>query len=147
MGYNLSMLYLTRKYDFCASHRLFQPELSDEENWEIYRECSRVNGHGHNYEMEIRVKGLPDMETGMLIDMVALDTIVKETIINKVDHYHLNFDVPFMQGCVPTAENMAIRFWEQLADQFPEKNFPNKVMLDTVKIIETRNNIAEYRGQ
>ena len=84
---------------------------------------------------------MPDKETGMLIDMVALDNIVKEVILDKVDHYHLNFDVEFMKDCVPTAENIAIRFWQQL-----ETTFPDGVNLDTVKIIETRNNIAEYRG-
>lgn len=135
------MLYLTRTYDFCASHRLYNPDFSDEKNWDIYRECSRANGHGHNYGLEVRVKGTPDPRLGMVVDIYELDNIVKARIIDKVDHYHLNYDVDFLTGINPTAENVVMAFWDQLHGQLPAG-----CELDKLILHETKKNIAEYTG-
>ena len=134
------MVYLTRKEHFCASHRLFNPKLSDEENLKIYGKCAYANGHGHNYEIEVTVIGEPDPDTGMILDLKKLSDIIDEEIIDIVDHRHLNYDIDFLKGIIPTAENLAMEFWKIL-----EK----KVVLGklySVKVSETNNNIAEYRG-
>lgn len=106
------MIYITRKLEFCASHRLFNPEYSDEKNAQVFGLCNNPNGHGHNYVMEVTVRGEVHPETGMVLDLKALKQLVNEEIILKVDHKNLNVDVPFLKGVIPTAENLAIRFWE-----------------------------------
>ena len=92
------MVFLTRKEHFCASHRLFNPKFSEEENLGIYGKCAYPNGHGHNYEIEVTVSGEPDPETGMIMDLKKIADIIDEEILEKVDHRHLNFDVPFLKG-------------------------------------------------
>ena len=113
------MLYLSRRYDFAASHRLFNPDFDEEKNWAIFYDCNNPNGHGHNYEIEVIIAGLADSDTGMLIDIVKLDRLVEEQILNKVDHKHLNLDVPMFKGVITTAENIAKVFFETLAPQIP----------------------------
>jgi 6-pyruvoyltetrahydropterin/6-carboxytetrahydropterin synthase len=134
------MVYLTRKEHFCASHRLFNPKFSDEENLRIYGKCAYANGHGHNYELEVTVIGEPDPDTGMIIDLKKLADLMNAEIVDKVDHRHLNFDIDFLKGIIPTAENLAMVFWKILAP----KIYGGK--LYSVKVSETTNNIAEYRG-
>src|SRR6185295_4447957 len=108
------MVYVTRRAHFCASHRLHNTEWSDEKNMEVFGKCNNPNGHGHNYEIEVTVAGTPPDETGMVIDLKKLATIIEEEVVESVDHKHLNHDVPFMKGVVPTAENIAIAFWKIL---------------------------------
>jgi len=134
------MVYLTRKEYFCASHRLFNPAFSDEENLRIYGKCAYANGHGHNYEIEITVIGEPDPSTGMILDLKILSDIIKKEITDKVDHRHLNFDVDFLKGIIPTAENLAIAFWNILQPKLPVGK------LYAFRVYETPNNFAEYRG-
>ncbi|MBI3195326.1 MAG: 6-carboxytetrahydropterin synthase [Ignavibacteriae bacterium] len=134
------MVYLTRKEYFCASHRLFNPKFSDEKNLQIYGKCAYANGHGHNYELEVTVVGEPVDETGMILDLKILSDIIKKEITDKVDHRHLNIDVDFLQGIIPTAENIAIIFWNILAPKIPVGK------LYSLKVYETPNNFAEYRG-
>ncbi|MBI3195723.1 MAG: 6-carboxytetrahydropterin synthase [Ignavibacteriae bacterium] len=134
------MVYLTRKEYFCASHRLFNPKFSDEKNLQIYGKCAYANGHGHNYELEVTVVGEPVDETGMILDLKILSDIIKKEITDKVDHRHLNIDVDFLQGIIPTAENIAIVFWNILAPKIPVGK------LYSLKVYETPNNFAEYRG-
>ncbi|MBI5217239.1 MAG: 6-carboxytetrahydropterin synthase [Ignavibacteriae bacterium] len=134
------MVYLTRKEYFCASHRLFNPRFSDEKNLQIYGKCAYANGHGHNYELEVTVVGEPDPETGMILDLKILSDIIKKEITDKVDHRHLNIDVDFLQGIIPTAENIAVVFWNILAPKIPIGK------LYSLKVYETPNNYAEYRG-
>lgn len=135
------MVYLTRKEHFCASHRLFNPKFSEKENLEIYGKCAYPNGHGHNYELEITVSGDPDPETGMILDLKKLSDIIDEQILQHVDHKHLNFDVDFLRGIIPTAENLALVFWKIL----DKKILQGK--LSCVRVYETPNNYAEYRGE
>lgn len=135
------MLYLTRREVFSASHRLFNEKYTDEENLRIFGKCSNPNGHGHNYVLEVIVKGKIDNATGYVIDLKILKEIIRENIIKKVDHKNLNLDVDFMKGVIPTAENIAIGIWNQLEDKLPSGE------LYSIKIYETENNYVEYRGK
>ena len=134
------MIYLTRREHFCSSHRLFNPAFTEQKNVETYGKCAWPNGHGHNYELEVTVAGTPDPETGMILDLKKLADIMGEEIIGKVDHRHLNHDVDFLAGIIPTAENLAIAFWKALEPRIR----PGR--LYSVKVYETPNNFAEYRG-
>ncbi|HUN65309.1 MAG TPA: 6-carboxytetrahydropterin synthase [Bacteroidota bacterium] len=134
------MVYLTRKEHFCASHRLFNPAYSYEKNVEVYGKCAYENGHGHNYEIEVTVCGEPDPETGMIIDLKKLSDIMEEKILKVVDHRHLNMDVEFLKGVIPTAENLAVVFWNILRPMITAGR------LYAVRVYETPANYAEYRG-
>src|SRR5258708_36146824 len=105
------MVYLTRKEHFAASHRLYNPKFSDDENFKTYGKCAYPNGHGHNYEICVTVAGDPDRETGMIVDLKKLSDLIEAEILAKVDHRHLNFDVDFLKGVIPTAENLARASW------------------------------------
>lgn len=135
------MLYVTRRETFSSSHRLYNPVLSDEENDGIFGKCNNPNGHGHNYVLEVVVAGEPDSKTGYVIDLKKLKTIIRENIISKIDHKHLNLDVDFMKDVIPTAENIAVKIWEELVDKIPSGK------LYSVKVYETENNYAEYKGE
>ncbi len=134
------MVYLTRKEYFCASHRLYNPKFSDEENLQTYGKCAYANGHGHNYEIEVTVAGEAEKDTGMIIDLKKLSDIIRAEIIEKVDHRHLNFDVDFLKGVIPTAENIAVAFWQVLCPKVKAGR------LYSIKVYETPNNYVEYRG-
>ncbi len=135
------MIYLTRREHFCASHRLFNPDFSEEKNLEVYGKCAWPNGHGHNYELEVTVSGVPDKGTGMIMDLKKIADIMDEEIVNKVDHKHLNHDVDFLTNVIPTAENLALVFWRIL----DKKIHGGK--LHAVRVYETPGNFAEYRGE
>ena len=137
------MLYLTRKVSFCAAHRLHNPELSDGENREIFGECNNPDGHGHNYTLEVTVRGKKSDKYGMVIDLKALKKIIHENIYEKVDHKYLNNDVDFMRDIIPTAENLVMQFWAILKEALSEE----KADLYELKLYETDNNIAIYRGE
>ena len=135
------MVYVTRREVFSASHRLTNPELSDEENDAIYDKCNNLYGHGHNYIMEVIVAGEVNPKTGYVIDLKKLKRIVREKVISKVDHRHFNFDVEFMKGKIPTVENIAIGIWKLLENEI------NEGELYSVKLYETENNYVEYKGE
>ncbi|MCZ6512843.1 MAG: 6-carboxytetrahydropterin synthase [Nitrospinae bacterium] len=135
------MIYITRKLEFCASHRLFNPEYSDEKNAEIFGLCNNPNGHGHNYVMEVTISGEVHPETGMVLDLKALKELVHEEIILKVDHKNLNVDVPFLKDIIPTAENLAIHFWEVLESKLEGGR------LHEIKLYESERNFVIYRGK
>jgi len=135
------MIYLTRREHFCASHILSNPKFSEKENFEIYGKCASPNGHGHNYEIEVTVAGMPDPSTGMVLDLKKLSEIIDVEILEKVDHKNLNLDVDFLEGIIPTAENLAVVFWNILKTKLPAGK------LHSIKIYETPTNYAEYRGE
>ncbi|MEW6703078.1 MAG: 6-carboxytetrahydropterin synthase [Bacteroidota bacterium] len=135
------MIYVTRREIFSASHRLFNEDFSDEENERVFGKCSNPNGHGHNYILEVVVAGEVDKQTGYLIDLKLLKEIIKENVIRKVDHKNLNLDVDFLRGKIPTAENIAIGIWNELADKIPSGE------LYSIKLYETENNYVEYKGK
>jgi 6-pyruvoyltetrahydropterin/6-carboxytetrahydropterin synthase len=135
------MVYVTRKAQFCAAHRLYNPGWSDEKNKAVFGKCNNPNGHGHNYEIEVTVAGDPPRETGMVIDLKKLADIIEREIVDRVDHKHMNIDIDFMKGCIPTAENMAIAFWKILEPKIEEGR------LVSIKLSESGNNFVEYRGE
>lgn len=135
------MVYVTRRAYFSASHRLYNPSFSEEKNNEIFDKCNNFNGHGHNYVVEVTVAGQPEPETGYVIDLKLLKTILDREIIDKVDHKHLNFDVDFLEGIIPTAENLAVMFWRILEPAIPHGR------LHTLRVFESDNNFVEYRGE
>lgn len=134
------MVYVTRREVFSSAHILYNSEWSEERNTEVFDKCANPNGHGHNYTMEVVIAGEVQPDTGYVIDLKLLKKIIREQVIAKVDHKHLNFDVDFMKGVIPTAENIAIGVWNQLVDKIPHGK------LFSVKIYETENNYAEYKG-
>jgi len=134
------MVYVTRKAQFSAAHRLFNPAWSDQKNNAVFGKCNNPNGHGHNYDVEVTVAGDPPAETGMVIDLKKLADIIDAEIIERVDHKNMNVDVDFMRGTIPTAENMAVAFWKILAPKITEGK------LFAIKLYESGNNVVEYRG-
>lgn len=134
------MVYLTRREYFSASHRLYNPKFSEQENLRIYGKCAYPNGHGHNYEIDVTVVGDPDSDTGMIIDLKKLSDLIRSEIIEKVDHKHLNIDVDFLRGVIPTAENIAVTFWNILNPRIKQGR------LYSIRVYETPNNYAEYKG-
>ncbi len=134
-------VYITRREVFSAAHRLFNPEWDDDKNNEVFGKCNNYYGHGHNYTLEVVVTGEPDPDTGYLLDLKILKQIIRENVIKKIDHKHLNFDVEFLKGKNPTAENIAIGIWKELKNKIPSGE------LYSVKIYETENNYAEYKGE
>ena len=134
------MIYITRRLELCASHRLFNPDFSDEKNESTFGLCNNPNGHGHNYVLEVTVKGEVDPETGMVLDLKALKKLINEEIINKVDHKNLNVDVDFLKGVIPTAENIAIHIWNILESKIESGE------LHEVKLFESERNFVVYHG-
>jgi 6-pyruvoyltetrahydropterin/6-carboxytetrahydropterin synthase len=125
---------------FSASHRVYNDKLSDAENEKIFGKCSNPNGHGHNYILEVIVKGEVNPETGYVIDLKILKKIIIENVVGRLDHKNLNLDVDFLHGKIPSAENIAIGIWNQLADKLPAGE------LHSIKLYETENNYVEFRG-
>lgn len=132
--------FVTVKSHFSAAHRLYNPEWDLQKNDRVFGTCNNPNGHGHNYILEITVEGEIHPETGMVTDMKALKTLMEEEIIRHVDHKHLNFDVPLLEGLVPTAENLALAFWKVLAPKIAEGK------LYEIRVHESDRNCAFVRG-
>lgn len=137
----MGTVYVYRRAHFSASHRLFDPQLSNEKNFEIFGGCSNPNGHGHNYYIEVCIAGEPDPKTGYVIDLKKVKSILRRQFLDKVDHKNLNVDVDFMKGINPTTENIAIAAWRQIAPHI------NEGKLHSVRIYETEKNFVEYRGE
>ena len=135
------MVYITRKEQFSAAHRLYNPAWSSEKNAEVFGKCNNPNGHGHNYDIEVTVAGNPPPDTGMVMDLKRLADLIQEEIIERVDHKHMNLDVDFMKGIIPTAENMAIAFWKILEPRIKDGK------LVSIRLYESENNLVEYRGE
>jgi 6-pyruvoyltetrahydropterin/6-carboxytetrahydropterin synthase len=126
---------VSRRETFNAAHQLRNPGLSDDENRRLFGKC--VNLHGHNYALDVVVAGKIDDETGYVLDLKLLSELIYEQVIQYVDHRNLNTDVPWLEGCVPTAENLAVIFWERLKRELPEG------VLRSVRVWETDKNWAE----
>lgn len=132
-GQEVRTVYLTRSYEFSASHRLFNPHLSEEENRRLFGKCFSPHGHGHNYRVEITVAGEPDEQVGMVANLSELDTLIEREVIQVLDYTYLNRDLPAFQEVVPTTENLVRFIWERLAPHF-ESGFPR---LHRVRVYET----------
>ncbi|HMU45739.1 MAG TPA: 6-carboxytetrahydropterin synthase [Chitinophagaceae bacterium] len=136
------MVYLTRSEHFNAAHKLYNPGWSYEKNEEVFGKCANENWHGHNYELLVTVKGNPHPDTGFVFDVKKLSTIVREHIIEKIDHRNLNIDVEFMKGKMCSTENLAIAIWQELVPHLPEG-----VLLHGIKLYETPRIYVEYFGE
>ncbi|NRF95585.1 6-carboxytetrahydropterin synthase [Paenibacillus frigoriresistens] len=130
------MTQLTRKYHFCASHRLHSEQLSPEENIHLFGKCNNPHGHGHNYYLDVTVKGNPDPVTGMIINPAELDEIVERVVLDKFDHKHLNLDTDEFKNINPTSEVVAMVIYNMLRPQIP--------MLYRIGLWETEKNYFEY---
>lgn len=135
------MVYLTRVEHFNAAHKLYNPAWSEEKNDAVFGKCANKNWHGHNYELYVTIKGEPDVETGFLFDAKTLSTLIKEHILEVLDHRNLNVDVAFMKDKMCSTENLAIGIWEQLAPYLPAH-----VQLHCIKLYETPRIYVEYFG-
>lgn len=140
------MIYIVRKEHFNAAHKLLNPNWSNKKNMEEFGICSNENWHGHNYEIEVTVKGEINPETGMLINLKVLSKILKEEILDKVDHKNLNLDVPFLEGIITTTENVTIKFWEILDKKLRSLENSN-CTLHKIRLYETPRNFVEYYGE
>jgi 6-pyruvoyltetrahydropterin/6-carboxytetrahydropterin synthase len=136
------MIRLTRRYGFCASHRLHSDRLTEEANREVYGKCNNPHGHGHNYSLEITVVGILDRNTGVLMRPGHLDAYVDEYVLRNLDHRHLNDDVAEFSALVPTSENLA-RVIENRLNEGWSGRFPAGPRLEKVRLQETRRNRFE----
>jgi 6-pyruvoyltetrahydropterin/6-carboxytetrahydropterin synthase len=130
---------VSRRESFNAAHQLCDPGLSEAENRRLFGKCANL--HGHNYALEVVVAGRVDQASGYVIDLKVLSDVICRQIIQDVDHRNLNTDVPWLKGCIPTAENLALAFWERLRPEFPEGQ------LQSVRLWETEKNWAEVGDQ
>ena len=136
------MVYLTRQEHFNAAHKLFNPAWTKDENEAIFGVCANENWHGHNYNLYVTVKGFPHPDTGFVYDVKKLSVLIKEHVIDHLDHRNLNLDVPFLKGTMCSTENLAIAIWNQLLPHIPEN-----VQLHCVKLYETPRIYVEYFGK
>ena len=137
------MVYLTRVEKFNAAHKLWVADWTDEKNVAVFGKCANRNWHGHNYALHVTVKGKPDPVTGFIMDAKRLSVLIKQTIIDHVDHCNLNLDVPFIpSGLQPTSENLVLLFWDRLAPELPDH-----IQLHSLRLHETDTIYAEYRGE
>ncbi|KAL8570767.1 hypothetical protein ACOMHN_006917 [Nucella lapillus] len=135
------IVYLSRSDCFSACHRLHSPYLSEEENKETYGKCNNPNGHGHNYKVEVVVRGPLDPVTGMVINLTDLKLYINEAIMSVLDHKHIDKDVPYFKDVVSTTENVAVFIWDSMVKHLPAG------LLYEIKVHETDKNIIFYRGE
>jgi len=131
---------ITRRLRFNAAHRVHNPELSEEENQRLFGKCNNPNWHGHNYTLEVSVKGPVDPKTGYVMDLAAIRDVVTREVIDKVDHRNFNLDVEFMQGIIPTTENIVVEFWRVIDPLI------RPARLVRLRLWETENHYVEYEG-
>jgi len=135
------MVYLTRKTTFCAGHRYYRPELSEDGNFRLFGKCSYPNGHGHNYTLEVTIKGDVDPKTGMVMNLTGLDAILKKNVVELLDHRFLNSDIAHFRKAIPTTENLTLFIWDIIVDSF------ESCSLHRVRLFETDDLYAEYYGE
>ncbi|KAM9715514.1 6-pyruvoyl tetrahydrobiopterin synthase [Menidia menidia] len=133
--------YITRVQSFSACHRLHSIHLSDEENKKVFGKCNNPNGHGHNYKVEVTVRGKIDGKTGMVMNLTDLKKHIEKVIMAPLDHKNLDKDVPYFTTVASTTENLAVYIWDNMVKELP------KNLLHEIKIYETDNNIVVYRGE
>ena len=137
------MIYVSRKEHFNAAHKLYNSSWSEEKNIQVFGPCANSNWHGHNFELIVTVKGVPDPETGFVVDLKKLSVLIKNEVIEKLDHKNLNVDVDFMIGKMASCEILVVEIWKIL-----ERNLPSITtsMLHSIRLFETKNNYVEYFG-
>jgi 6-pyruvoyltetrahydropterin/6-carboxytetrahydropterin synthase len=135
------MVYLTRRADFSASHYYHNPDLSAEENQRLFGKCANLNGHGHNYTLEVTVKGVVDPITGFVVDLKQLKDVMEREVVDAMDHRHLNKEVPEFAKQIPTTENLAIAIWQRLQPRL------QVAKLHRVRIYEAEDLFADFYGE
>ncbi len=138
------MMYVSRKEHFNAAHKLYNDKWSKEKNVEVFGPCANENWHGHNFDLITTVRGLPDQDTGFVIDLKKLSVLIRNEIIDQVDHKNLNIDVPFMKDKLASCENLVIEFWNILEPLI--KTIAPQAELHSLKLYETPRNYVEYFG-
>lgn len=138
----MKTVYITRREHFNAAHKLWREDWSEEKNFEVFGKCSNKNWHGHNYTIFVTVKGVPSKETGFVIDLKDLSTIIKQLVIEPLDHKNLNLDVPFLKDELASTENIVIKIWEQIEGPIAEAGG----VLCHIRLEETENNYVDYYG-
>ena len=133
-------MLLTRRAEFSASHRCYNPALTEQQNLDLYGESASSHGHGHNYMVEVTVEGEPNGITGMVVDLKLLKDIIQREVLDPMDHRHLNHEVPPFDRVIPTAENLAKEIYSRLA---PHLTFQN-ARLHSVRLFETEDLCVEY---
>lgn len=136
------MVYLTRVEHFNAAHKLYNPNWSKEKNNEVFGVCANENWHGHNFDLYVTVKGTPNPDTGFIMDAKKLKVLIREHVIDKVDHKNLNLDVDFMRGKLCSTENLIVGIWNEL-----QPHLPADVILHSIKMYETPRIYVEYFGE
>ncbi|MGI4826597.1 MAG: 6-pyruvoyl trahydropterin synthase family protein [Janthinobacterium lividum] len=135
------MILLTRKADFAAAHFYFNPEWSEEENRRVFGKCANRHGHGHNYTLEVTVKGEVNPTSGFVVDLKELKDIMEREVVSVYDHRHLNFEVPEFAHRQPTTENIALSIWERLDGKIPGAS------LHRVRVYEAPDLFADVYGE
>ncbi len=138
----MKTIYITRRETFNAAHKLYREDWSDEKNDEVFGKCANKNWHGHNFEIYVTVKGVPNEETGFVINLKDLSLILKEYVVEALDHKNLNLDVPFLKDVMASTENITIKVWEII--EGPIRNAGGELV--KIKMVETENNFVEYFG-
>ncbi|HSA93162.1 MAG TPA: 6-carboxytetrahydropterin synthase [Terriglobales bacterium] len=135
------MVYLTRKAEFAAAHFYHNPQLSPEENQRLFGKCNNPNGHGHNYTLEVTVKGEVSPRTGFVLDLKELKEILNREVLEVLDHRHLNKEVAEFRDRIPTTENLAIYIWQRLEPRL------RAARLHRVRVYESPDLFADYYGE
>jgi 6-pyruvoyltetrahydropterin/6-carboxytetrahydropterin synthase len=135
------MIYLTRKCEFSASHYYHNPQFTPEENQRVFGKCANLNGHGHNYTLEVTVKGQVDARTGFVMDLQELKQVLNREVLEALDHRHLNKEVPEFATAIPTTENLAIAIWKRLQSHF------KVAQLHRVRVYELPELFVDYYGE
>lgn len=138
----MDLVYITRRARFNAAHKLWNPQWSAEQNFEVFGKCAGENWHGHNFDVYVTLKGEIDPETGYFINFNDLKAIMKERIEEPLDHKNLNLDVPWLAGKQTSTEVLAMGIWHEMADGLAA--YP--CSLHRVRVWETENNYADYYG-
>lgn len=138
----MAVLHLTRKEHFNAAHRLWNPNWSEQRNFEEFGICSNPHFHGHNFDLHVTIKGTPDEGTGCVVNLKELKKIIQREIIEELDHKNLNLDVPWLSHCIPSIENVVVEIWKRL-----DSALPSHAKLFKVTLWETQNNYVEYFGE
>lgn len=141
----MSHVILRHQYQFCAAHRLHVPELSDERNREVFGKCNNPAGHGHNYRLEVAVR-VPIAESGEVLEVAELDALVDRAVVRKLDHTHLNHDVPQFRDLNPSVENIARVIWDMLVDEVGDLGPAPGEQLEEIRVWETERTMCAYRG-
>ncbi len=138
----MKTVYITRRETFNAAHKLYREDWSDEKNLEVFGKCSNKNWHGHNFAIYVTVKGVPNPETGFVINLKDLSDIINDEVIEPLDHKNLNLDVPFLKGIMASTENIAVQVWDRIKTPIEKAGG----VLSKIKLVETENNFVEYYG-